>query len=161
MPAKNPSPNFQMTACTFTSGKRNQLPNCQLSNSIIIQAEHRTDAPLFYLKYSCMKSIYLTLLLLVIACSAAFAQQPEFVWADQVINYSSQKDFHSSSAKEALGEPNSMPSKGYSATAWEASGDDRREFLQLGFSKPIKIRQVVIAENCNPGAVVRVILYDT
>lgn len=77
------------------------------------------------------------------------------------MNYSSQKDYTSYSANQVLGEPNSMPSKGYSATAWEAATDDRREFLHVGFNKPMKTKQVIIAENFNPGAVVKVVLIDT
>lgn len=85
----------------------------------------------------------------------------EVQWASKVINYSSQKEYETYSAREVLGEPNSMPSKGYSATAWEAATDDRREFLHVGFDKPMKIQQVIIAENYGPGAVVKVVLFDT
>ncbi len=84
----------------------------------------------------------------------------EIQWAATVVNYSSQKGTTEYSALQALGEPNSMPSKGYSATAWEAATDDRKEFLHVGFSKPMKIRQIVIAENFHPGAVYKVTLYD-
>lgn len=93
-----------------------------------------------------------------VAAIPASAQQVQ--WASKVINYSSQQEYESYSAKEVLGEPNSMPSKGYSATAWAASTDDRKEFLHVGFEKPMKIRQVIIAENLNPGAVYRIVLYD-
>ncbi len=84
----------------------------------------------------------------------------EIQWATTVVNYSSQKGTTEYSALQALGEPNSMPSKGYSATAWEAATDDRKEFLHVGFAKPMKIMQVIIAENFHPGAVYKVTLYD-
>lgn len=104
-----------------------------------------------------MKKLLPPLFLLIF--SGAFSQ--DIQWASKVINYSSQKEYTSYSANQVLGEPNSMPSKGYSATAWEAATDDRREFLQVGFSKPMRIKQVIIAENFNPGAVVKVVLMDT
>ncbi len=85
----------------------------------------------------------------------------EVQWAASVINYSSQLEYDSYSASQALGAPNSMPNKGYSATAWTASGDERREFLHVGFERPMRIRQVIVAENHYPGAIVRIILYDT
>jgi outer membrane protein OmpA-like peptidoglycan-associated protein len=59
-----------------------------------------------------------------------------------------------------LGEPNSMPSKGYTASAWAPSADERKEFIQVGFDKPMKIRQVIVAENNAPGAIYRVVVYD-
>ncbi len=36
----------------------------------------------------------------------------------------------------------------------------RKEFLKLGFSNPISIRQVAIAESHNPSAIFRVLAYD-
>jgi OmpA-OmpF porin, OOP family len=95
--------------------------------------------------------------LLVISLSAS-AQNVQ--WASKVINYSSQLEYESYSAKQSLGLPNSMPSKGYAASAWSPSSDERKEFIQVGFDKPMKIRQVIIAENNAPGAVYRVVIYD-
>jgi outer membrane protein OmpA-like peptidoglycan-associated protein len=93
--------------------------------------------------------------------SSSFCNAQTTQWAGKVINYSSQKDYTSFSAQQALDEPNSMPDKGYAATAWEAATDDRREFLHLGFEKPMKIKQVIVAENNAAGAVVKITLYDT
>lgn len=106
-----------------------------------------------------MKNFLILIIYYFLNFQITFSQDVE--WASKVINYSSQKEYDSYSAKQVLGEPNSMPSKGYSATAWEANSDDRKEFLQVGFDKPMKIKQVIIAENYNPGAVVRVLLYDS
>jgi outer membrane protein OmpA-like peptidoglycan-associated protein len=106
-----------------------------------------------------MKNKTLTTFFLLSISLTAAAQNVQ--WAGKVINYSSQLEYESYSAKQALGEPNSMPSKGYATTAWAASSDDRKEFLQVGFDKPMKIKQVIIAENNAPGAIYRVAIYDT
>ena len=81
-------------------------------------------------------------------------------WASTVINYSSQLEQMNFAATQALGEPNSMPSKGYCATAWGASSDDRKEFIHVGFAKPMKAKMIVIAENSGPGAVTKVIAFE-
>lgn len=99
-------------------------------------------------------------ILICLFCFGSHLKAQTVQWASKVINYSSQKEFESYSAREVLGEPNSMPSKGYSSTAWQASSDDRKEFIHVGFNKPMKIRQVIIAENFSPGAVVKVQLLD-
>ncbi|MHC1707181.1 MAG: OmpA family protein [Bacteroidales bacterium] len=90
--------------------------------------------------------------------NSLFAQQVQ--WASSIINYSSEQDKFTYSASQVLGEPNSMAGSGVSGTAWSAKEDTRREFLHVGFEKPMKICQVIIAENCNPGAVSRVLIYD-
>jgi OmpA-OmpF porin, OOP family len=81
-------------------------------------------------------------------------------WASEIINYSSQHDHPSYSAQQALAEPNSMPSKGYSATAWQASTDDRKEFLHVKFNNPMPAKMVIVAENNAPGAIYKIVLYD-
>ncbi|MEO0312580.1 MAG: hypothetical protein RIQ89_2237 [Bacteroidota bacterium] len=103
-----------------------------------------------------MKKKYITYLLLF--PNLILGQQMQ--WASSVINYSSQSSERSSSAQTVLGEPDNMPNNCNSATAWEASTDERKEFLHVGFATPQQISQVTVAENCNPGAVYRVLLYD-
>ncbi|MCX6292027.1 MAG: OmpA family protein [Bacteroidetes bacterium] len=100
------------------------------------------------------------IILPVLAASLQIASGQQVQWANKIINYSSQQGYEEYSGKQALGEPNSMPDKGYSATAWAPATDDRKEFLQAGFAKPMRIKQVIIAENNAPGAVYRVVLYD-
>lgn len=102
------------------------------------------------------KTFLITLLLL----SAIGLSAQNIQWASKVINYSSQLEYESYSARQALGEPNSMPSKGYAASAWAPSADERKEFIMVGFDKPMRIRQVIIAENNSPGAIYRVVVYD-
>lgn len=94
----------------------------------------------------------------IIYSSTSYSQQVQ--WASSVINYSSQMEEHTFSARQVLGEPNAMTGGGRSGMAWSAREDARKEFLHVGFDKPIKASQVIVAESYNPGAVVRVLLYD-
>ncbi|HNQ12290.1 MAG TPA: OmpA family protein [Bacteroidia bacterium] len=82
------------------------------------------------------------------------------LWATKVLNYSSQKEIREYSTQQALGEPNSMPNKGYSTTAWEAATDDRKEFIQVEFEKAMKASMVIVAENYAPGAVYKISAFD-
>lgn len=101
-----------------------------------------------------------SILVIIFGLYTFYSHSQNVQWASKVINYSSQKEYDAFSAKQVLGEPNSMPNKGYASTAWAAATDDRKEFLQVGFEKPMKIKQVIIAENNAPGAVYRVVLFD-
>ncbi|MCH8318542.1 MAG: PD40 domain-containing protein, partial [Bacteroidetes bacterium] len=113
-----------------------------------------------------MKTIFL-----LITCSwlpTAYCQLPTVQWASTVIDFSSQYGPKQYSAKQVLGPPNKLPAHGSSPCAWAArldgslnrgqvSGEER---LRVGFEDPMKVRQVVIAENYNPGAVEKVFLFD-
>lgn len=89
--------------------------------------------------------------------------QQRVYWADYLIDYSSQMGSKGFSAYQALGKPNSMPqTDGLSPCAWlPKNKNGEKEYIHVGFSKPIAVRQVAIAENCGPGAIYRVLLYDT
>jgi outer membrane protein OmpA-like peptidoglycan-associated protein len=53
-----------------------------------------------------------------------------------------------------------LPAGGQSPNAWAPDKPKRKEFLKLGFSNPISIRQIAIAESYNPSAIYRVLAYD-
>ncbi|MBW8051251.1 MAG: OmpA family protein [Cytophagales bacterium] len=89
-------------------------------------------------------------------------------WASKVLDFSTQYGPKQYSAKQVLGPPGKLPSHGSSPCAWAAkldgslnrgqvSGEER---LKVGFEYAMKVRQVVIAENYNPGAVEKVFLFD-
>jgi outer membrane protein OmpA-like peptidoglycan-associated protein len=88
-------------------------------------------------------------------------------WANKVLGFSSERTEISQGpqyrAIQILGIPNMLPQIGNSKCAWSPSGADTyaEEYIKVGFENPIKIRQVCIAENLNPGAVVRVLAYDS
>lgn len=81
-------------------------------------------------------------------------------WATSVIEFSSELTPLQYSAQQALGKPNVLPAGGQNPNAWTPNKPSRREFIKLGFSNPISVRQVAIAESHNPSALYRVLLYD-
>ena len=108
----------------------------------------------------------LLVMVCVFFCMPPITNSQNVQWATKVLNYSSQYSDTKSSAKQALGKPNCLPTGGDSPMAWavEQLGDNEswaEATLKLGYSNPIKIRQVAIGESCAPGAIVRVLLTDT
>lgn len=105
-----------------------------------------------------------TLLLLhFLIVTGASAQTVQ--WANRVIGASSEGRGESYGqqfrATQALGKPSKLPALGLSPCAWSPLYPDGvEEWLHVGFEKAMPIRQVVVGENVNPGAVVRVVVYD-
>jgi len=81
-------------------------------------------------------------------------------WATKLIQFSSQLSSNQYSAQQALGKPNVLPGGGESPNAWVPDKPGRKEFLKVGFDRPINIRQVAVAESYNPSALSRVLAYD-
>ncbi|HEY0770998.1 MAG TPA: hypothetical protein VGD31_11765, partial [Sphingobacteriaceae bacterium] len=105
-----------------------------------------------------MKRFLLVLALIVVCFASTKAQTVQ--WASKVIEFSSELTPVQYSAKQALGKPDVLPAGGQSPNAWAPDKPKRKEFLKLGFDKPISIRQVAIAESHNPSAIFRVLAYD-
>ncbi len=111
-----------------------------------------------------IRGVFLTL---IIACSAfaesgqASAQRVQ--WASELISFSTEHSRKASSAAQVLGEPDVWPGFGPSDVAWAmyrpSSAID--EFVRVRFAEPMKVRQVAVAETLNPGAIFRIILFDT
>lgn len=93
--------------------------------------------------------------------NGAIAQ--EFQWASKVLRFSSQKEKKKFNAQQVLGKPNALPQYGSSPVAWAPFHDDSRtqESVMVEFEKPIKIQQIAIGENLNPGAIAKIYLFDT
>lgn len=111
-----------------------------------------------------MRRIVLALFL----CSVSISSAQHVQWASKVLGFSTEYTDDASSAKQALGKPNVVPTGGDSPMAWAVGkGDDEGHelkdpaYIKLGYATPMKIQQVAIAENSGPGAVTKVILYDT
>src|SRR5690606_12063001 len=104
-----------------------------------------------------MKKI-LPLILFIGSFSIAEAQVVQ--WATSVIEFSSELTPVQYSAQQALGKPNVLPAGGQNPNAWTPNKPNRKEFIKLGFSNPISVRQVAIAESHNPSALYRILLYD-
>ncbi|GAB3956845.1 hypothetical protein GCM10028805_47850 [Spirosoma harenae] len=87
-------------------------------------------------------------------------------WASRVIGVSSEKKGEPTGeqykATQALGRPSKVPEIGESPCAWAPFYADgtQDEWIQVAFAKPIVAQQIVVAENVNPGSVVKVILID-
>jgi outer membrane protein OmpA-like peptidoglycan-associated protein len=90
----------------------------------------------------------------------------EVLWASKVLGYSSEyrpsQIGHAYRSKQILGIPSKLPDFGDSPCAWSPADADGRneEWIKVGFEKSIPLKQIAIAENFNPGAVVRVYAYD-
>jgi len=83
-------------------------------------------------------------------------------WARQLIDFSSESGSKAFSAKEILGKPSVMPNFGKSSAAWSPNFPSGNfEWIRVSFDEPIYIRQVVINENLNPGAIVKIYCYDS
>ncbi len=90
---------------------------------------------------------------------STFAQET-VVWGSQVVDVSSEYSPLEYSAIQALHKPNVMPSGGDNPNAWRPKSENGEEFIMVSFDKPIRAKQVAIAESENPGAVTRVYAYD-
>ena len=105
-----------------------------------------------------MKRMLLSFLILVgIAVSL---QAQEVQWASKVIEFSSELTPVQYSAQQILGKPNVLPSGGQNPNAWAPDKPKRREFLKVGFERPMSIQQIAIAESYSPSAIYRVLVYD-
>lgn len=105
-----------------------------------------------------MKSALLPLIILVASSFSIRAQEVQ--WATKVIDFSSELTPVQYSAQQVLGKPNVLPSGGQSPNAWAPDKPKRKEFLKVGFERPMNIQQIAIAESHNPSAIFRVLAYD-
>ncbi len=89
------------------------------------------------------------------------------VWADSLMDASSQMLPRNNcpnafSAKQALGSPSVMPDFGTTPAAWMPDVSRKGlDWIKVAFTKPIHSSQIAIAENINPGAISKILLYDT
>lgn len=89
-------------------------------------------------------------------------------WASKVLGVSSQylnldkPQSNQFQADQILGKPDKLPAFGESPCAWSpaSSNNPEGEWIKVGFDVAMKIQQIVIAENYNPGAVSDIFAYD-
>jgi len=83
-------------------------------------------------------------------------------WANEVIAYSSQYQDYYYSAHQALGVTNGIYHENLIYMAWAPKKEESNvgEYLHVGFEEPMRIRQVAVAENLNPGTISRIWLFD-
>jgi outer membrane protein OmpA-like peptidoglycan-associated protein len=107
------------------------------------------------------KNIYIAILALV--GNTVSGQNVQ--WASKILGYSSEYRpgpyGNAFRARQILGEPNKLPEFGNSPCAWSPAEADgkKEEWIKVGYEKPMVLKQVVIAENFNPGSVTRVYAY--
>lgn len=112
------------------------------------------------------------LLVLLFFTTTSLLKAQTVQWASSVLGVSSERrelnheskspEPHQYRAKQALGIPNKLPALGNSKCAWSPSKAKQAtaEWIKVGFSTPMQIRQVAVAENHNPGAITHIYVYD-
>lgn len=105
-----------------------------------------------------MKRLLSIIVILLAISYGASAQVVQ--WASKVLDFSSELTHAQYSAQQALGKPNVMPAGGDNPNAWMPDKPNRKEFLRLGFDKPMSIKQIAVAESFNPSGLYRILVYD-
>lgn len=101
------------------------------------------------------------LCLIFLSLITAIQAQETIVWGTNVVDVSSEYSPLEYSAIQALHKPNVLPAGGDNPNAWRPKTENNQEFIMVSFDKPIKAKQVAIAESENPGAVSKVCAYDS
>ncbi|MES2731933.1 MAG: OmpA family protein [Bacteroidota bacterium] len=82
-------------------------------------------------------------------------------WAHRLKDFSSTLGGKQFSPSQVLGKPNAMPQGGQSACAWMAkNANSPSEYLQVSFEKPMKVKQIAVFENYNPGSITGIFLIN-
>jgi outer membrane protein OmpA-like peptidoglycan-associated protein len=117
----------------------------------------------FYWTVFCWSTFHIFITFVPLSSSAQTVH-----WASKVLGFSSERTDPINQgpqyrAIQVLGSPSKLPQIGESVCTWSPSGADTyaEEYIKVSFDTPIRIRQVCIAENFNPGSVVRVLAYDS
>ncbi|MBK5277863.1 MAG: OmpA family protein [Bacteroidia bacterium] len=105
-----------------------------------------------------MKRLFLASSLII--CVQITASSQVVQWASTVIDVSSELTPVQYSAQQALGKPNVLPAGGQNPNAWTPDKPKRKEFIKVGFTTPIQIQQIAIAESHNPSAIFKIYTYD-
>jgi outer membrane protein OmpA-like peptidoglycan-associated protein len=101
----------------------------------------------------------LFLFFIIISLSA----QSQTIWANKVLGVSSEYAGTSQQHKatQLVGKPNKLPQTESGGTAWQpAQEDGGEEWLKVGFSSPMTIRQVAVAQNFGGGCITKIFAYD-
>ena len=105
-----------------------------------------------------MKNFY-SLLTVLFITSVAYSQSVQ--WASEIIDFSSQSDDPTLSAEQVLGQPDALFSDAEDrARAWQPNKKLALEDLVLGYSEPMQIQQVAIAESLQPTALSQLYAID-
>jgi len=105
-----------------------------------------------------MQRVILSLIILIISANT-YGQETQ--WASEILYFSSELTDIEYSTKQLLGEPNVHPSGRESPNAWTPDKENKSESITVSFARPVKVRQIVIAESYNPSAISFIHLLDT
>lgn len=109
-----------------------------------------------------MRRVLLSLFIFIVVLMPVFAQNVQ--WASKLIDYSSQYDHPNFSAEKALNEPDALQTgqedQVMSPEAWMPKRSKKLEFIKVGFSEPMKIQQIAVAESYHPSALTTIYAYD-
>ena len=106
-----------------------------------------------------MKKTCFALIAWVFVSVAANAQETVY-WANEVVDVSSELSPLEYSALQVLHKPNIYPGDGDNPNAWRPKKPDVDNFIMVSFEKPVKAKQIAVAETENPGAIKRIVAYD-
>lgn len=100
---------------------------------------------------------YCLALLSLLLC--LFASGQEVIWADQLIEFSSELN---NSSVQVLDRPDAIDQQNQDL-AWTPKKESlaRGEFIHVGFASPIRTRQIIISEASNPGSIFRLTAFFT
>ena len=114
-----------------------------------------------------MKKFLTILLFSLCILSSVMGQEVQVQWASAVTGFSS--EFNNLSkpkgfkAMQVLGPPSVMKDFGRTPCAWSPGEpqSDEEQWIAVSFTRAMTVQQVIVAEVNNPGAIVKVIAYDT
>lgn len=93
----------------------------------------------------------------------SFISVAQIQWATEVKGFSSERGTKQFSAAQVLSKPNAMPQTDESACAWYPAKESNKEeeFIFVRFAHPDFIKQILVCENFNPGAIAKIYVYST
>jgi hypothetical protein len=97
--------------------------------------------------------------------STTVTKAQEVIWVNKVLEVSSDSidefTFPRYNAIQILGKPNVLPQTVSSPCSWKVKHkENSKDSIYVSFEKAVRIRQIIIGETVNPGAVVRIIGYS-
>jgi len=109
-----------------------------------------------------VKHRYLSLFVPIFLVLTVTSNAQKVYWAQELVRYSSQFTSDTWCAEEVLGSPNAIQSKDVVQFSWGPRHEESNvgEYIQVRFKKAIHVRQVIVVEAANCGAIYKIFLVD-